>query len=152
MLYLAFMTSLAASIFLTIALKLLSLFHFIKWNPIGYTKKLEILEENHPLLQWFFLLIVIFIITFILYMVMQYVIQVPAFLTSLIIGGVLALLIEWAIKDLPAELSSFKKLSIPFIITVIMTARFVFETAAFHFKATHFERENKLPYKDTVIK
>lgn len=152
MLYLAFMTSLVASIFLTISLKLLSLFHFIKWNPVGYTKKLEILETSHPLLQWFFLLIVIFIIIFFFYMIMQYVVQVPPFVTSLVIGGVLALLIEWAIKDLPAELSSFKKLSIPFIITVIMVARFVFETAAFHFKASHFQEEKELPYKDTVIK
>ncbi|MBM7607134.1 hypothetical protein JOD29_000371 [Lysinibacillus composti] len=152
MFYLAFVTSLAASIFLAVGLKLLNLFHFIKWNPVGYAEKWGVLEQSHGLVRWFFLLIVLFIILFILYLIMQYVALVPPFVTSLVIGGVIALLAEWIIKDLPAELSSFKKLSIPFIVTVIMTSRFVFETATYHFKAAHFEKRNKLPYKDTVIK
>lgn len=81
---------------------------------------------------------------------MQYVALVPPFLTSLIIGGVLALIVEWSIYDLPAELSSFKRLSIPFMVTVIMTSRFVFETATFHYQASN--TRNKLPYKESVIK
>ncbi|RHW38483.1 hypothetical protein D1B33_06285 [Lysinibacillus yapensis] len=148
--YLAVATSLAASIFLTISLKLLSLFHFIKWNPVGFTKKLEIFESSHWATKWLFLLIFIFLITFVLYLVMQFIEMVPPFFTSLIIGGILALLCEWVIFDLPAELKSFKKLSIPFIVTVVITARFVFETAVFHYQAAH--EENKLPYKDSVIK
>lgn len=150
MIYLAIITSLCASIFLTISLKLLSLFKFIKWNPVGYTKKFDIFESSHWLIQWLFLVIMIFLITLILYFIMQYVVFVPAFLTSLIIGGILALLCEWAIFDLPAEMTSFKKLSIPFMVMVIITARFVFETAAFHYTANN--ERNKLPYKDSVIK
>lgn len=150
MIYMAAITSLTASVFLTIALKLLSLFHFIKWSPVGFTKKLNILESSHWSVRWLFLLIFIFMITFVLYIVMQFIEMVPAFLTSLIIGGILALICEWIIFDLPAELSSFKKLSIPFIVTVVITARFVFETAVFHYQASH--EQNKLPYKDSVIK
>ena len=150
LIYLAMITSLFASIFLTFSLKVLSYLNFIKWNPVGYTKRLDILQSNHPLIQWLFLAIVIFLITLILYLIMQFVELVPAFITSLVIGGVLALISEWIIFDLPAELKSFKKLSIPFIVTVVITARFVFETATFHYRA-HSER-NKLPYKDSVIK
>ncbi|RUL56944.1 MULTISPECIES: hypothetical protein [Lysinibacillus] len=150
MIYLAVVTSIFASIFLTISMKVLSLFHFVKWSPVGYTKRLGILENSHWSIKWLFLLIIVFLITLIFYLIMQYIILVPHFLTSLVIGALLALIIEWFIFELPAELSSFKKLSIPFMVTVIVTARFVFETAAYHYRA-HAER-NKLPYKDTVIK
>jgi len=147
--YLAALTSLFASICLTISLKLLSLFHFIKWSPVGYAKRLNILEGSHWTIKWLFLLIIIFLITLLLYFAMQFVEMVPAFLTSLIIGAILALICEWVIFDLPAELKSFKKLSIPFMVTVVITARFVFETAVFHYRA---HNENKLPYKDSVVK
>ncbi|HWK24008.1 MAG TPA: hypothetical protein VNS08_13330 [Ureibacillus sp.] len=150
MIYLAIMTSLFASIFLTVSLKILSLFHFIKWSPVGYAKRLNILESSHWSIKWFFLLIVIFLITLLFYFAMQFVEMVPSFITSLVIGVILALICEWVIFDLPAELSSFKKLSIPFMVTIVMAARFVFDTAAFHYKA-HNE-QNKLPYKDTVVK
>lgn len=94
MIYLAIITSLCASIFLTFSLKVLSYLHFIKWNPVGYTKRLDILESSHPLIQWLFLVIVIFLITLILYFIMQFVELVPAFITSLVIGGILALICE----------------------------------------------------------
>ena len=149
MIYLAVVTSLFASIFLTISLKLLSLFHFIKWSPVGYAKKLNILEGSHWSVKWLFLLIIIFLITLLFYFAMQFVEMVPAFLTSLIIGSILALICEWIIFDLPAELKSFKKLSIPFMVTVVIAARFVFETAVFHYRA---HNEKKLPYKDSVVK
>ena len=132
MIYLAVVTSIFASIFLTISMKLLSLFHFIKWSPVGYTKRLGILENSHWSIKWLFLLIIVFLITVIFYLIMQYIIFIPHFLTSLVIGALLALIIEWFIFELPAELSSFKKLSIPFMVMVIITARFVFETAAYH--------------------
>ncbi|QCR32832.1 hypothetical protein [Lysinibacillus sp. SGAir0095] len=150
MIYLAVTTSLFASILLTISLKLLSIFHFIKWSPVGYTKKLNILETSHWSVKWLFLLFIIFLIILLFYFAMQFVEMVPSFLTSLIIGSIVALICEWVIFDLPAELSSFKKLSIPFMVTVVITARFVFETAVFHYRA-HSER-NKLPYKDSVVK
>jgi hypothetical protein len=150
MLYLAFITSLFGSIFLTASIKMLSVFHFIDWNPIGFAKKYHLFEGSHPFISWLFLVVVIFLINFILYLIMQYVHQVPAFITSLVIGGLFAVIAEWIIYDLPAELYSFKKLSIPFIVMVIITARFIFETASFHYQA-HLER-NRLPYKESVIK
>lgn len=150
MFYLAFITSFVASLFLTFMLKVLEYFKFIKWDPVGYTKKLNVLENAHESTQWMVLWFMIFILTLILYLVMQFVVQVPPFLTSLLIGGLIALVTEWIIYNLDAELSSFKKLSVPFMIVVIITSRFVFETATFHYQANH--NRNKLPYKDTMIK
>src|SRR5690606_29308421 len=150
MLYLALVTSIAASIFLSLMLQMLSYFKFIKWNPIGFAERYGILEESHAIVHWLFLAIMIFLTSFILYLIMQYVYNVPAFITSLVIGVILAIMTEWIIYDLPAELSSFKKLSIPFMVIIVISARFLFETASFHYKA-HLER-NKLPYKESVIK
>lgn len=150
MFYLSFTTSFFASLFLTFMLKLLEYFKLIKWNPVGYAKKLDILENSHAGTKWMVLWLFIFLIAFILYLVMQFVVQVPAFFTSLVIGGMIALVTEWIIFNLPAELSSFKKLSLPFMIVVIILCRFVFETASFHYQASR--RENKLPYNNSVIK
>jgi len=149
-LFLAFITSLFGSIFLTLSLKMLSLFKFIEWNPIGFSKKYQLFEESHPFISWLFLAVVIFVVNFILYLIMQYVHNVPPFITSLVIGSLFAIIVEWIIYDLPAELYSFKKLSIPFIVMVVMTARFLFETASFHHQA-QLER-NRLPYKESMIK
>lgn len=148
--YLAFITSIFASIILTASLKLLSIFKFIKWNPVGYAKRYHLFEDSHPLISWLFLAILIFLVCFIFYLVMQYAYNVPPFITSLVIGAVFAMIVEWIIFDLPAELSSFKQLSIPFMVTVVIAARFIFETASFHYQA-HQER-NRLPYKESVIK
>ncbi|HWL22885.1 MAG TPA: hypothetical protein VNR38_03920 [Ureibacillus sp.] len=148
----AIYTSLAAAIFLTLSLSILSYFKFILWKPLDYTERFHILQHSHGSIQWIFLGIILFIIILIFYLVMQYVPLVPAFVTSFIIGGIIALIVEWFIYELPAELNSFTKLSIPFIITVIVTARFVFETASFHFQANLNEKRNELPYKDTMIK
>lgn len=150
MIYLAIVTSLFASIILSAELKMLSYFKIIKWNPIGFADRYSILEDSHPFVHWIFLAIMIWLISFILYLIMQYVHNVPPFITSLVIGVIFAMVIEWIIYDLPAELSSFKKLSIPFMVIVVICARFLFETASFHHQA-HLER-NKLPYKESVIK
>lgn len=148
----AIYTSIAAAIFLTISLSALSFFKFIQWNPLDYTKRFNILQDSHGFFQWLFLGFILLIIIFLFYLIMQYVPLVPAFVSSLIIGGILALIIEWFIFELPAELESFTKLSVPFIIIVIVTARFVFETASFHHQANLKEKQNELPYEDTMIK
>ena len=84
------------------------------WLPIGFSKKYQLFEESHPFISWLFLAVVIFVVNFILYLIMQYVHNVPPFITSLVIGSLFAIIVEWIIYDLPAELYSFKKLSIPF--------------------------------------
>lgn len=150
MLYLAFVTSIFASIILTASLKLLSFFKFIKWNPVGFSKRYHLFEDSHPFIIWIFLAILIFLVAFIFYLIMQYTSNVPPFITSLVIGVLFAIIVEWIIFDLPAELSSFKQLSIPFMVMVVITARFIFETATFHYQAN--QERNRLPYKESMIK
>jgi len=63
---------------------------------------------------------------------MRYVYVIPAVFSSLLLGLFVTILLEWTALDLPLQLSSFKKLSIPFIVVVVCLLRFLLETANFH--------------------
>ncbi len=65
-------------------------------------------------------------------MTMRYVYVIPAVFSSLLLGLFVTILLEWTALDLPLQLSSFKKLSIPFIVVVVCLLRFLLETANFH--------------------
>lgn len=147
MFYLANVTSLVSTVSLLIMLKLLHLFKWVKWHPTTFLKDEGIKDKAS---RWLLLGIIIFLICLILFLALQYVQNVPPFLLSLIIGAAIALMTEWIIYDLPAEFSSFKKLSVPFFVVVIIASRFIIETAIFHRK--NLGSRNKLPYNASVIK
>ncbi|MEK4229913.1 hypothetical protein [Solibacillus sp. FSL H8-0538] len=133
------MTSLVSAVFFAITLKLLHLFHLIKWKPVGYAKKWE-MEGVGTFGKWLLLIVALFVVAMLFYVVMQFVTRVPAIFTSFVIGLALAIVAEWVIFDYPAELTSFKKLSIPFIVMVIITLRFIFETASFGRRGSLFRQ------------
>lgn len=122
-------TSLVSAVFFAVMLKLLQLFHLIKWKPIGFAKRWGL--EVGTVGKWVLLIVALFVMALVLYLIMQYVTRVPAVFTSFVIGLALAIVTEWIIFDYPAEYESFKKLSIPFMVMVIITLRFIFETAAY---------------------
>ncbi|WP_042473743.1 hypothetical protein [Bacillus ndiopicus] len=147
---LAIITCLVSAIGFSCALKILHYFSLISWHPIGFVKKWEL--DMAPFTAWLWLGLVLFILFLLLYILLQYTWRVPAFFTSLVVGLAIAFLTEWIIYDLPAEKASFKKLSIPFIVTTVMTCRFVIETAKFHYYNRKFAYRKKLMYKNTMIK
>jgi len=128
----ASITSLVSALFLALCLKGLQYLHLIKWNPIGFYKKWELFEGSSKLFQWSFLILVLFIIGFLLFITLRYVYIIPAILSSFLLGLFLTITLEWIALDLPLQLSSFKKLSIPFMVVVICLLRFLLETANFH--------------------
>ncbi|MGE7944203.1 hypothetical protein ACQKNB_19185 [Lysinibacillus xylanilyticus] len=128
----ASITSLVSALFLALCLKALQYLHLIKWNPIGFYKKWELFEGSSKLFQWSFLILVLFIIGFLLFITLRYVYIIPAILSSFLLGLFLTITLEWIALDLPLQLSSFKKLSIPFMVVVICLLRFLLETANFH--------------------
>lgn len=148
-LYLAFITSIVSAIWLALSLKFLEYFNFIHWHPVGFTKKWGMKDAFS---SWALFILILFVVALILYLLMQYSWKVPAFLTSLIIGLAIAIVTEWIIYDLPAEGEAFRRLSIPFIVVVVITCRFVIETSIFHYQANNLDSRNKLMYKDSMIK
>lgn len=148
----AVITSALTSVLLTVVLKGLSYFNFIKWKPITFIKKSELWKDSATFTHWAILVCLLFVLAFILYVGAQYLYFMPAGFTSFVIGAVLAILIEWKILDLPSELTSFKKLSIPFMVIIIGFSRFIIDTAGYHMRAKNLDNRNKLPYKTGMIK
>ncbi|MFJ7731507.1 hypothetical protein ACIQXF_06370 [Lysinibacillus sp. NPDC097231] len=138
----ASITSIVSALVLALCLKGLRYFHLIKWNPIGFYKKWDIFEGSSKLFQWSFLILVLFIIGFLLFITLRYVYIIPAILSSFLLGLFLTISLEWIVLDLPLQLSSFKKLSIPFMVIVICLLRFLLETANFHQKEHTAQKGN----------
>lgn len=138
----AAITALVNALVLALCLKGLHYFHLIKWHPIGFYKKWNWFEDSSKLFQWTFFIILLFIIGLFLYMTMRYVYIIPAVFSSLLLGLLVTITLEWIVLDLPLQLTSFKKLSIPFIVIVVCLLRFLLETANFHQKEMNAQRES----------
>lgn len=127
-------TSLFNSLLLLVGLKLLQVFHFVNWHPIKFMKNWAIFSDSPPLIRWMLLFVFLFIASLIVYFLLQYSYLIPPAFTSIVVGLAIAFVMEWIIYDLPAEAASFKELSIPFIVVVILSCRFIIETSIFAYK------------------
>ena len=131
---LSVLTSLAAAIGMTVLLKFLHLFHFVKWNPVGFSKSFATFEDTNIYVRWLVLFLVIWAISIVIYYISILTAKIPVAVSSLVFGIVLAFAIEWLISDASTMLKTIKKLSIPFICIVIIGMRFLMESAIFHSK------------------
>lgn len=138
----AAITAFVNALVLALCLKGLHYFNLIKWHPIGFYKKWNWFEDSSKLFQWTFFIILLFLIGLFLYMTMRYVYIIPAVFSSLLLGLLVTIILEWIVLDLPLQLTSFKKLSIPFIVIVVCLLRFLLETANFHQKEMNAQRES----------
>ena len=121
-------TALVASLFVTLSLKGLHAFHFITWNPIHFLQKFDQLDWT-TLACWMVLFFMIFAVAYLLLYLFQFAFFQAPFVVSLIFGIAVALLIEWQVRNLPIEWDSMKKLSVPFIVLLLISMRFLSETA-----------------------
>ena len=103
----ATITALVNALVLALCLKGLHYFHLIKWHPIGFYKNGIGLKKapNYFNGPFYFLL---FIIGLFLYMTMRYVYIIPAVFSSLLLGLLVTITLEWIALDLPLQLTSFK--------------------------------------------
>lgn len=127
--WIGWVTSIVAACSLALMLKGLHLFHLIDWSPVGFTKKWGI-EGLATFEKWLILIVVLFLVAIVLYYIFSF-LPLSASIMSILLGITIAILVEWTILRYPLEASSFKQLSIPFIVVVMMTLRFVIETATF---------------------
>ncbi|MEK3981241.1 hypothetical protein MKY37_19720 [Psychrobacillus sp. FSL K6-2836] len=129
-------TSLVAALTTTILFKLLDFFHFIKWNPIGYAKTFQLLKESNVYIKWISLFFIIWGVCFLLYYVSLLFAKIPVSITSIAVGLLIAVALEWIILDTDSIEKTIKRISIPFICIVIVGVRFVMESAIFHSQDT----------------
>ena len=124
-------TSFAAALMTIILLKIFDIFHFIKWNPIGYAEKLHFATESIGIVKWVLLFLFIWIVCLIFYYISLIFMKIPVSITSLAIGILLAILMEWVFLDKGSFVKTLKVVSIPFICIVTMLVRFIMESAIF---------------------
>lgn len=122
------MTAVAAALVFTISLKGMHLFKLIKWNPIRFLQKIEKMEWT-PLACWIVLFFILFAVAYVLLTLFQLSIFRSPLVVSIVFGLVLAFLIEWQVRNLPIEWTSIKKLSVPFLVLLLIVMRFLTETA-----------------------
>ena len=140
-----FATGIASSLYLTVMLKMLHFFNWIKWHP---TKFLHVVDDG--LTRWVVLFVILAGASALVYLILMNVRRVPAIVLGIICGLAIAFVAEWIIYDLSAEAKSFKRLSIPFIVIITTAAVFITETAIFH--REQIEKGNELPYSTSMIK
>lgn len=122
------MTALVTSLFVTLSLKGLHAFHLIKWNPVKFLQKYDQLDWT-TLACWVVLFFLLFAAAYLLLYLFQVAFFQAPFVMSLIFGIAIALIIEWQVRNLPIEWQSVKKLSVPFIVLLLISMRFLSETA-----------------------
>lgn len=122
------MTAVAAALVFTISLKGMHLFKLIKWNPIRFLQKVEKMEWT-PLACWIVLFFILFALAYVLLTLFQLSIFRSPLVVSIVFGLVLAFLVEWQVRNLPIEWTSIKKLSVPFLVLLLIVMRFLTETA-----------------------
>ncbi|TQR19567.1 hypothetical protein [Psychrobacillus vulpis] len=125
-------TSFVAALVCIILLKIIDLFHFIKWSPIGYTEQLQTFDTSHTFVKWAILFIVIWCICIVFYYISLVFIKVPISISSLALGIIIATALEWVILDENTFEKTIKHMSIPFMCIIVILVRFMMESAIFH--------------------
>lgn len=147
-----FATSVMTAVLLAAALKGLAYFQMISWQPVSFLKKSMMWGNSSAWVHWGIFIMILFLLALLLFVLSQFLYFMPVGFTSLMIGIIMAVLLEWQIINLPTELSSFKKLSIPFIVVVTGFTHFIVYTAIYHKQAKNREGQNQLPYGSSMVK
>lgn len=126
-------TAAAVALYFAVSLKLLHVFHVINWNPIKFMKQWTFYDWT-TFEKWSILFLLLTVVSVCVYFVARTVIGKSPFVFSLILGIIAAILIEGRVLNLPWELASLKKLSIPFIVIILIGIRFIVETAQYYRK------------------
>ena len=134
MLKLAITTSIVNAFIATISLKLLKVFHFIPWHPTRFMDNIYFVRLFAAPEKWLILGIIIFIVSFILYMISAAVPFVPGWISSIVAAIIIVFVVHSLIIDFQYKWSEMKKLPIPFIVLVLFCCRFVTETSVFYMK------------------
>lgn len=124
-------TSFVAALTFSLLLKMMDKFHFIEWNPVGFSDKLQLFSSSHIVVKWIMLFFVIWFFCILLYYISLIFMKVPVSISSLGLGILLAFAIEWVILDENSMEKLIKHVSIPFMCIVIMSVRFLMESAIF---------------------
>lgn len=137
-------TSIVSALFMALSLKFLQLFDFIKWSPIGWFKKWQVLPAAHYSIKWFFLIVVLAILFAIAYLIISLVESIPPSVSALIFTIVTIITLEWMISEPKTPIEAIRAISIPLLSITAIVFRFISGTAVYMRKLSRNEG-NELP-------
>lgn len=132
-------TSIVAGFFMVLSLKFLHFFKFIKWSPIGWSKKHEILVSAHVSAKWLTLFLGLVILFALIYLVFSFLDAVPPSILAIVCTVVLLIMAEWIIEGPQTFSKIIKSISIPLLSLSAIIFRFLAGTAVFMRKITKSE-------------
>ncbi|WP_301108259.1 hypothetical protein [Sporosarcina sp.] len=126
-------TAVMAAVLSVFSMKFLHIFKFIKWSPIGWTKRFHLFVDSPVWVKWLLLGVICFVLFFLLYMITLFTYKIPPVISSLVFTAIAIFAIEWTIYVKPdLTMAQFiKKLSIPFACLLAMIIRFVIGTSVY---------------------
>ncbi len=137
-------TSIFSALFMALSLKFLQLFDFVKWSPIGWFKKWQVLPAAHYSIKWLFLIVVLVILFAIVYLIISFLESIPPSVSALIFSIVAIVIIEWMISEPKTPIEAIRAISIPFLSITAIVLRFIAGTAVYMRKLSRKEG-NELP-------
>lgn len=128
-----FWTSLVAAVATVVLLKFLKVFNFIKWSPIGWSKRYKLFTTEPALVKWVILCIAFFLLFLILYSISSWMYMLPPSVASILITLILIAAIEWGVHGISdVTVTEFlKNVSIPFAAILAVILRFVVGTSIY---------------------
>lgn len=127
-------TSVFAALFTTLSLKFLHFFNFIKWSPIGWSKKWKIFTSEqimHYIANWLLLILALTVLFAIIYIVASQLYKIPPSISALIIGIVFVFVVEWFISKPDTFTEAIRTISLPLLALMAIAFRFTVGTAVF---------------------
>ncbi|MHA6259516.1 hypothetical protein ACXYMX_06325 [Sporosarcina sp. CAU 1771] len=127
-------TSLFAALTLAFALKFLHYFSFIKWSPVGWSKKWKLFTSDHlmhHLVNWLMLILALSVLFAIIYIVISLLYKIPPSISAIVLGLSFVFIVHWFVDHPENLIALFGSLSIPFLGVSLMIFRFITGTAVY---------------------
>lgn len=143
-----FWTILFSSLSFILSLKILEVFSFIKYSPIGWAKYWYIFSGSHALVKWFILWVFLLIIIAMLFGLGQLVKKLRMDFVALLLSILIVWWIEWSVQK-TIYIHTF---SVPLAVVIAIHLLWILETASYHAKIKNLDTRNKLPDSSNVLK
>ena len=111
-------TSVFAALSMALSLKFLHFFNFIKWSPVGWSKKWHLFTSEHfmhYIVNWLLLILALTVLFAIVYIVTSLLYKIPPSISALIIGIVFVFIVEWFISKPDTFIEAIGSLSLPLL-------------------------------------
>ncbi len=119
----------AHAVVFTCILGFLHVFKFIKWHPLNWTETFQIFPHSHVSIKWILTFFIVFLIINIAMGVLLLAKKIPAIPSSILIGFIIWILLEWAIYK---DFSRIGWHSIPILTVILLISRALAETIVYY--------------------